>query len=161
MILIAYDGSDDARAAVEHAGRLFPGQPVTVLTVWQRFIDTMARYGSGGISMVVDYEQVDAEAERAALTQAQEGAELARESGLEASARVAVLETSVAEAILAAAGSLDAAAVVCGSRGYGGVRSIMVGSTSQHVLHHADRPVVVVPSPAVTRARSEHRHSLA
>ena len=33
-ILIAYDGSISARAAIERAGRLFPGSPALVVTVW-------------------------------------------------------------------------------------------------------------------------------
>ncbi len=35
--------------------------------------------------------------------------------------------------------------VVVGSRGYGEVRSILLGSVSNHVVHHARCPVVVVP----------------
>jgi nucleotide-binding universal stress UspA family protein len=159
MILIAYDGSDDAKAAIEHAARLFPGERVTVLTVWQHFIDTMARVG-GGITMVVDYEDVDAEAAKGAHDWAQEGADLAKEAGLDAEPQTAVVDSSIADAILVAADAVDASAVVCGSRGYTGVRSLMLGSVSHHVLQHADLPVVVVPSPAVARARAEHRQSL-
>ena len=33
-ILIAYDGSEPARNAIEHAGRLFPVAPAVVATVW-------------------------------------------------------------------------------------------------------------------------------
>ncbi|MDE3134086.1 MAG: universal stress protein [Acidobacteriota bacterium] len=159
MILIAYDGSDDAKAAIEHAARLFPGERVAVLTVWQRFIDTLARVG-GGISMVIDYDEIDADNEQAAGARAQEGAGLAKEAGLDAEARTAVVETSVADAILTEAAAVEASAVVCGSRGYTGVKSLLLGSVSHHVLQHADLPVVVVPSPAVARARAEHRKSL-
>ena len=159
MILIAYDGSDDAKAAIEHAARLFPGERVAVLTVWQRFIDTLARVGAG-LSMVLDYDEVDAENEKAARERAQEGADLAKEAGLDAEVRAVVAETSVADAILTAAAAAEASAVVCGSRGYTGVKSLMLGSVSHHVLQHADLPVVVVPSPAVARARAEHRANL-
>lgn len=159
MILIAYDGSDDAKAAVAQAGRLFPGEQVTVLTVWQRFIDTMARVG-GGIGVVVDFDEIDDDSEKSALAKAKEGAELARQAGLEAHARTAVVESTIADAILNAADAVASSAVVCGSRGFTGVKSLMLGSVSHHILQHADLPVVVVPSPAVARARAEHRESL-
>jgi nucleotide-binding universal stress UspA family protein len=159
VILIAYDGSDDAKAAIEQSSKLFPGEQATVLTVWQRFIDTMVRAG-GGITLAVDYDQIDKETEAGALENAHEGEALAREAGLDAGARTAVVETTTADAILAEAATVDASAVVCGSRGYSGVKSLMLGSTSHHVLQHADLPVIVVPSPLVAAARAEHRESL-
>lgn len=33
MILICYDGSPDAKAAIEHGAELLKGDPATVLTV--------------------------------------------------------------------------------------------------------------------------------
>ncbi len=159
MILIAYDGSDDAKVAIEQAAKLFPGQSVTVLTVWQRFIDTMARVG-GGMGMIADYEEIDGEAEKRAADQAADGAKLASEAGLEASSASAVVNTTIADAILSEAASTGAAAVVCGSRGYSGIKSLMLGSVSSHILQHADVPVVVVPSPEVAKRRAEHRESL-
>lgn len=159
MILIAYDGSDDAKAAIEQAGKLFPGETAAVVTVWQRFIDTMARVG-GGINLVVDYDEIDTDAEKSAATRAEEGVALAQAAGLDATARTAVVESSIADAVLADAADVNASAVVCGSRGYTGVKSLMLGSVSHHILQHADLPVVVVPSPAVAKARAEHRDSL-
>ncbi len=159
MILIAYDGSDDAKAAIEHASKLFPGQTVTVLTAWRRFIDTMAIAG-GRFSMVVDYEEVDRDSERSARETADGGAQLAREAGLDATARADVVEFTIADTILAAAAAVEASAVVCGSHGYSGLKSLMLGSTSHSVLQHADIPVIVVPSPEVAKARAEHRESL-
>lgn len=159
MILIAYDSSDDAKAAIERAGRLFPGEPTTVLTVWQRFIDTMARVG-GGVGALVDFEQIDQDSAKAAADQAQAGSALAREAGLAASDRTAVVETTIADAILSQAREIEAGAVVCGSRGFTGIKSLMLGSVSHALLQHADLPVLVVPSPAVARARTEHRAGL-
>jgi nucleotide-binding universal stress UspA family protein len=159
MILIAYDGSDDAKAAIEQSSKLFPGEPATVLTVWQRFIDTMVRTG-GGINLAIDYDEVDQETEKGAREKAEEGAALAREAGLDAAAHSAVVETTVADAILAAAAAVEANVVACGSRGYTGVKSLLLGSTSHHILQHADLPVVVVPSPAIAAARAAHRDTL-
>ena len=43
MLLIAYDGSQDAQAAIQHAGQLMPGTAVTVLTIWEPFTTMLAR----------------------------------------------------------------------------------------------------------------------
>jgi nucleotide-binding universal stress UspA family protein len=158
VILIAYDGSADSRAAIEQAAKLFPGQPATVLTVWQRFIDTMAKAG-GGIDVVVDYEKIDNDAQKGAQSKATEGAELAAARGLEASGRTAVIDSTVADAILNAAAAIGADTIVLGSRGLTGIKSLILGSVSHAVLQHADRTVVVVPSPEVAKDRAEHRAS--
>jgi len=161
LILIAYDGSDDAKAAIEQAGKLFPGETATVLTVWERFIDTMARAGAGaGAGVIVDYDAIDTQTAQSASEQSEEGAKLANEAGLTASAKTAVVDTTISDAILDEAASAGASVVVTGSRGYTGVKSLMLGSVSHHLVQHADLPVVVVPSPAVAKARTEHRESL-
>ena len=158
MILIAYDGSDDAKAAIEQAGKLFPGETATVLTVWERFIDTMARTGVAA-GVIVDYDEVDTQTAQSASEKADEGAKLANDAGLTASAKTAVVDRTISDAILDEAASVGANAVVTGSRGYTGVKSLMLGSVSHHLVQHADLPVVVVPSPAIAKARTEHRES--
>jgi nucleotide-binding universal stress UspA family protein len=154
MILIAYDGSEDAKAAVEQAAKLFSGESATVVTVWQRFVDTMARLG-GGVAAIVDYDEIDASSKQSARDRADEGAQLAASAGLAADAKALVVESTISATILGAAAEVDADVVVLGSRGYTGVKSLMLGSVSSHVLHHADRPVLVVPSPVVAEARAE------
>jgi nucleotide-binding universal stress UspA family protein len=154
MILIAYDGSNDAKAAIEQAGKLFKGESATVVTVWQRFVDTMVRLG-GGVGVIVDYDAIDTSSQRSAVERANEGAQLASGAGLTAEARALVVDSTISAAILGVASEVDAAVVVLGSRGYTGIKSVMLGSVSSHVLHHADRPVLVVPSPVVAAARAE------
>lgn len=156
MILIAFDGSDDAKAAIAKAGRLMPGQPATVLTVWQRFIDSMARSGAG-VPMMVDFDEVDAGTEKLAKERAEAGAKLAAEAGLDATAETAVVRTTVAEAIIDAATQAGADSIVMGSRGLTGLKSAFLGSVSHHVLQHANLPVTVVPSPEVAERRAAHR----
>ena len=43
--------------------------------------------------------------------------------------------------------------IVMGTRGLAGVKSMLLGSVSHAVLQHADRAVMIVPSPSVV----EHR----
>lgn len=159
MILIAYDGSDDAKAAIEGAGKLFPGQDATVVTAWQRFIDTMARFG-GGVAVVVDYDQIDESSAENAGATAGQGAAFASAAGLKATGVAALVQTTVSAAILDKADELDASVIVMGSRGFTGVKSLMLGSVSHHVVQHADRPVLVIPSPSVVQARRAHHASL-
>jgi nucleotide-binding universal stress UspA family protein len=156
VILIAYDGSEDARAAIAGAAKLFPAQPATIVTVWQRFVETMAGTGAG-MAVVLDYDELDLAAEKVAHDKASEGAEIASSAGLEATPRAAVAVGRLAETILFEASELDVDGIVIGSRGLGGVKSLVLGSVSHAVLQHADRPVVVVPSPEVAKERAQQR----
>jgi nucleotide-binding universal stress UspA family protein len=60
----------------------------------------------------------------------------------------------MARAILDAAADVDADVIVCGTRGRGAVRSFLLGSVSHELVQHADRPVMVVPSPSLVERRS-------
>jgi nucleotide-binding universal stress UspA family protein len=66
-----------------------------------------------------------------------------------------VRDDGVAGAILAVADELDANAIVVGTRGLTGLRSMLLGSVSHAVLQHANRTVIVVPSAAVAEERTE------
>jgi nucleotide-binding universal stress UspA family protein len=146
VILIAYDGSDDARAAIEQAAKLWPGQEATVVSVWEPFAELIAHTSTGFAPGMADYEEIDAASEKRAGEHSREGAELARTAGLEASARDTSQTTTIAEAILAAANDVGAQVIVVGTRGLHGVKSLLLGSVSHAVVHHADVPVLVVPS---------------
>lgn len=157
-ILICYDGSADAQAAVDRAGRLMPGCDATVLVVWETLLETLARNGSLGIGFGTaganTYEATDAALQKAALDTANDGAERARAAGLVAQSRIVNRRDDIAADILAVAGDLGADVIVVGTRGRGSVKSVILGSVARAVLHHADRPVLVIPSPAL----SERRH---
>jgi nucleotide-binding universal stress UspA family protein len=157
VILIAYDGSADAQAAIERAGELLSGQPATVLSVWERFVDVLARSGGGMPIGDVDFEALDRSSEDQARQRVDEGTHLAQQAGLVAQARLRARDASVADCILAEAETLGADAIVMGTRGLTGVKSFLLGSVSHAVLQHSDRPVIVVPSPEVAAARAARR----
>ena len=157
MILIAYDGSADALAAIERAGELMSGEQATVLTVWEPVLDLMARVGNAMAMADVDFDRIDRATEERARQQADDGAERARKAGLDAGPRVRVRRTSIGETILEEADDLAARAIVVGTRGLTGIKSLLLGSVSHALLQHADRPVTVVPSAEVAAARAARR----
>jgi nucleotide-binding universal stress UspA family protein len=162
-ILICYDGSRDADAAIDLAGELFAGKSTVVLTVWDGLLEVLARAGSGFGVAALDFEQIDAASEQAANECAQAGADRAREAGLDPQARAARRDATIWETILGCAYDVDAAAIVLGSRGLTGVKSMLLGSVSHAVLQHADRAVLVVPGSdvAIERAGRQGRREAA
>lgn len=157
MILIAYDGSEDAKAAIEQGGQLLPGQEATVLTIWEELVDVLARTGSAFALGEVDYESVDQQSQEQARQRAQEGAKYAEQAGLKAAVEVRPRGDSVAAAILAAADELKADGILMGTRGLTRFKSVVLGSVSNAVLQHADRAVIVVPSPEIAAERAAGR----
>jgi nucleotide-binding universal stress UspA family protein len=166
MMLLCYDGSADAQAAIDRAGVLMPGSDATVLVIWETLLETMTRNGSLGIGMVGYYgdDGADAAVKKAAVDTAAAGVQRATAAGLVAQPRVVNRHDDIAAVILAEAADLDADMIVLGTRGLGSVKSLMLGSVSHAVLHHADRPVLVIPSPGLAEQRrhwAEHAQTAA
>jgi nucleotide-binding universal stress UspA family protein len=59
-----------------------------------------------------------------------------------------IVEEAPAEAILDTAESIDADLIVMGTHGRTGWRRALLGSIAEKVVHHADRPVLCIPSDA-------------
>jgi nucleotide-binding universal stress UspA family protein len=158
MILVCYDGSENAASAVRRAAALFPGARVTVLSVWERYLDLMARSGYGlALTATTDTTNFDDELRAEAEGMAKRGAALATEAGLHASPRAAERTYTTTDTILDVAAETEAEAIVVGSRGRGGLRSVLLGSVSHSLLQHASLPVVVVPSDEVAQEREHER----
>ena len=85
-MLICYDGSNEAKAAIDQAGKLLGGQPAKVLTVWQPLTDRTP-LGFGFAPGVLNIEEADDASRMAAGRVAEEGAELARQAGFNAQPR--------------------------------------------------------------------------
>jgi nucleotide-binding universal stress UspA family protein len=142
-ILLCYDGSDDAFRAIQFAGTLFAGRTAIVLAVWEHY------------SVLSGVSRVDDElVQEATEALAADGCERARDAGFSATPVAVEAQHGVAEAIIDAADQHDALLVVMGTRGNTGIRSLLLGSVSHGVAHHAHRPLLIVPSQPLADARS-------
>lgn len=154
-ILIAYDGSDNARYALARAGEfLGGGRPTIVLHVWEPVELAAARRGVISLDETPTEQAAPATAEEIAARVAGEGVQLARAAGLEAEARTIRAGLSPTwETIVDAADDVGASLIVLGSRGLRGLRTLMLGSVAHQVVHHAHQPVLIVPAPALVDVR--------
>jgi nucleotide-binding universal stress UspA family protein len=143
MVLIAYDGSQHARAAIARAGEtLRPGAAV-VATAWTSFTDSAPHFVlRDAVRPVV--EDLDVAGREEAEELAAEGAGLARAAGFDAEPRAVRASGPFFSALLEAADELDAQVIVVGSRGRSSVAAAVLGSVSTGILHHTTRPVLVV-----------------
>ena len=149
-VVVAYDGSDESLAAVRAAAELFRGRTLVIVSVWEPGMAIAAQPvpDPTGLSYPLpDPEQIEAvdrvQSDHAA-SNAEAGATLARSLGAEAEALAVPDGGDVAETVDAVANQREAAAVVVGSRGLGGVKSRLMGSTSRRLLHDSHRPVLVM-----------------
>ena len=147
IALIGYDGSEDAAAAIRHAGSLLAPRPAVVTHVWDSLAGLLLHTDVRGLtgSMREAADELDEEDRRDGERVAAEGAELAREAGFDAEALALQGKPKAWPTLLAKADEIDAAVVVIGSRGQGAVKSALLGSVSSGLLHHSRRPVLVVP----------------
>src|SRR3954470_18205245 len=133
-ILVAFDGSDTAQAAVEAAARLFPSHRLVVTSVWEpglaaAMASTTDVTGVGYVAPTAEEMARIDRAQRDHATEAAEtGARLARELGGGAQADSISDGGKVGETLSALADQLDAAAIVVGSRGLGRFKAGLFGS---------------------------------
>ncbi|WP_067459374.1 universal stress protein [Actinomadura macra] len=148
-VLIAFDGSDDARTAVEYAARHVRPEPTVILTVWEPLLMQLSWAPLAAAAPVTtDLQDDQYEEEKQAEALARQGADLALAAGLtEVTPRAERGTGPVWATIVDVADELDASLIVTGSRGLAGARSVLLGSVSTRVLHHVQRPTLVVPPP--------------
>ena len=142
-IVVGYDGSPASRRALEEAARR--AGPDGDLYVVHCFHAPGGSFGQPHEDSKMADEQERARRVLAEL-EAEAGewlADVRWESEL--------IAGPAADAIVRVAAVRDADEIFIGSRGTGRARSLL-GSVAHDVLHHADRPVVVIPERAVDRA---------
>lgn len=145
-ILICYDGSPSAAHALSVAQETLRHEHAILLHVW----NPPAAYLADSFSTTArESDPSYAELEALGLARAQEvadgGRELATRLGLDVEVREERNDSSIWQTILDAADSVDAGMIVVGTRGATAVQSNLLGSVSNALVHHSERPVVVVP----------------
>lgn len=139
-IVAGYDGSAAARAAVTYAARR--AGPEGKLFIVYAFGPPPDFIGAPGYQRILD----DHEGHGRALLD-----ELLLEADtivLDTDFELELIAGSPADALLKVAQTRGADEIVVGTRGHGRIGSLL-GSVSREVLHHADRPVVVIPEGAL------------
>jgi nucleotide-binding universal stress UspA family protein len=147
-MLIAYDGSENAKRAVEYAGRFLSATRAVVLTAWEPMVRQAARLS--GLSGVMQPEWLpDEELEDVAYADARytnaEGVRLAKLAGLNAEPRTAACTSTIWNAIVDVADELNVDVIVAGTRGATGIRALLHSSVAEAVLKHCHRPILLVP----------------
>lgn len=169
-ILLAYDGSDNSRRALDLACEmasklqadlyilhvLMHGRPNDELVRMaevehmaahvQKTVNPGVTYG-GGVYDLFAPGTDDAVATRVIAAVGEQllaqARSIAEENGVDR-VQAATRNGDYADQILDAADAQDADMIVLGSRGLGKIRGTVLGSVSQKVLHHAVQTVVVV-----------------
>jgi len=126
---VGYDGSPDSEAALALARQLAKERDATVRALRVVQILSSAYAGFGGVAWGDALETVLSDAKR----------QMGSLSGVEGDAVL-----GVAGEELAAFGE-DVGLLIVGSRGYGPVKTLMLGSTSQYLAGHARCPLLVLP----------------
>ncbi len=143
-IVVGVDGSPGSLAALRWAGEL-AAQLGAAITVVHGF--EMPALAAGLRFAAVPPNVLD-EAADTARTRTQEALEGAWTEPLRAAGvafRTVLVDHAGADAILGVAEEENAGLIVVGTRGHGGFRDLLLGSVSSHLVHHAHRPIAVIP----------------
>jgi nucleotide-binding universal stress UspA family protein len=141
-VLLCTDGSDAASSALA-AGLAVLGRShrfviTTVLDPTDPTLLTGAGLDVGGLMASEDVERVEQAREARARTMLEEAVASLGLTDVE----VVVVIGSAGAGLCSLAEELDAAVIVMGTRGRGGIRRAVLGSVSDHVVRNAPCPVL-------------------
>jgi nucleotide-binding universal stress UspA family protein len=145
-VVIGYDGSSHATAALTYAAGLVPGAPALVVTVWKSVSDVIASSVLAQPAEIASPEEIDKRQRRAAEETARDGARLAAEAGLRAEPLTVHATDAIWEALAAVAHERDARLIVCGERRRKGAEPVGFSRVPLSLLLHGSGPLLVVPS---------------
>jgi nucleotide-binding universal stress UspA family protein len=137
-IVAGVDGSPSSLAALRWAVRQagLTGGAVDAVIAWQ-YPAAAGGYGLAAAAVLEDtnYEEIAEKVMADAIS-------TAVDPGSDVRVSTSAKEGSAAQVLIDAAAGADL--LVIGSRGHGGFAGALLGSVSQHCVHHAPCPVVVI-----------------
>jgi nucleotide-binding universal stress UspA family protein len=152
-VVLAYDGSTDAKHAVATAGELLGG-PAVVVHVYATPALAAPAMPAPGIAIALD-PTVTVEVEQRAREQARavvnEGVEVARAAGFDPTPVLVPGDGvhAVWNALVSVAEQHDASIIVLGHGHLSWLEEKLLGRVDSGVVKHAGRPVLVVPGPVL------------
>jgi nucleotide-binding universal stress UspA family protein len=139
-IAVAYDGSPESATALMAAFGLAERTHATVLLI---AVAEVIRWGYGEAQSVVTDEEYMSH-ERRSLEELIGDAIANAPQGVRVEG--AVLAGPIAETVASAAGDVDL--LLAGSRGYGPVRRVLLGSTTAKLMGISPAPILILPRSA-------------
>lgn len=139
-VLVAYDGSDPAQAAIEYTIEEHADKEIVLL----RVVEIASGMTDAGINMIQERfrekpEKVKTEARQ---TVAEETADLFEEADLEFETAIVFGDPAKEIVEYAEGNSIDQ--IVIGNHGRSGVSRVLLGSVGEKVVRRAPMPVTVV-----------------
>lgn len=147
-VLLAFDGSKDAAAAIEAAGNLLGARDAVVVTAWEPAAtwvayDPVTVLASPVERLISHAAGLDDSLRDTAESTMQRGVELAAAAGFNPEGRV--VRGKPAHVISDVAEEIGANPIVVGARGAGRIESALLGNVSGALVMHTKCPVLVVP----------------
>ncbi|MGO8684262.1 MAG: universal stress protein [Thermoleophilia bacterium] len=145
-LVVGYDGSESAKVALTVAIEIASWAQASKIVIacgqgqpsfWSAF--TYANW-----TPAVLPEGLIDELEAKIADDLEEAAERVRAAGIEAT--TACIREHPVDTVLRVARETHAALIVVGAKGAGALHDVVMGSTTMHLLHHSEIPVLVVPA---------------
>ena len=124
--------------------RLLADRDALVVTVWQPAAALGSSASAGATDCKFDVVEVDFTAADLGERIARDGVRIAQQASLLAKPVAVEATGPVWKTIVELADRHDAATIVMGSRGLTGLRPLLLGSVSSAIVHHADRPTLII-----------------
>jgi nucleotide-binding universal stress UspA family protein len=149
-VLLCFDGSKPAGAAIVRAGAMMTSRNAVVLTVWEpvavwRADDPRKIPDAPAEQLAANAKYADKVSQALAREHLKRGLEIAAKAGFDARGRLG--KGKPWREICAVAHEIGADPIVVASHGLGQVEATPLGSVSTRVVMHARRAVLVLPRP--------------